>query len=206
VPQVSSAAVQSACHLRRFVDFADPWTDDVCLDVASCGPELASAIEPRVRELTSADIAELPDGPFTLVTARLALAHADDPVETLRELLRVCGGRLVLADLVRTRTGDCSRIEHLRDATARTLPELTELTALLHAAGGVVRRLDVFTIERPIDPWLAGAADPGLIRRELTDELDGGPCTGARPRLIGGELWFAQSWAHLAVEPAPLNV
>lgn len=205
MPRASSAAVQPACHLRRFVDFAAPGTDDVCLDVASGDPGLAFEIEPRVHELTSADIAELPDGPFSLVTAWLALAHSADPAETLRELLRVCGGRLVLADLVRTRTGDCSRIEHLRDASPRALPELAELTALVHEAGGEVRRLDVFTIERPIDPWLDGAADPALIRRELTDELDGGPRTGARPRLIGGELWFAQSWAHLAVDPAPVS-
>ncbi len=63
-------------------------------------------------------------------------------------------------------------------------------------------RLDVFTIERPVEPWLTEARDPGRIRRELTDELDGGPPPGARPRLVGGELWFTQSWAFFAVEPA----
>jgi hypothetical protein len=183
------------------VDFAEPRRDDTCLDIGPSG--LASLIGPWVREVTSATAGALPSGTYTLVTARLALARTrkDDQVGLVRDLLRVCGGRLVLADLVRTRAGDGDRLERLRDpeyVAMRTFPELLDV---LRKAGGWTRRLDVFTIERPVEPWLADAHDPDRIRRELGDELDGGPRTGSRPRLIGNELWFTQSWAYFAVEP-----
>jgi hypothetical protein len=201
VPQASQQTADAACHLHRFVDFAEPRPDDTCLDVAHGASVLASAIGPKVRDVVSAGTGPLPAGPFTLVTARLTLARSADPVGMLREMLRVCRGRLVVADLVRTRAGDGSRIAQLRDpahTAMRTLPELTEL---VRRAGGEIRRLDVFTIERPIEPWLAQAREPDRIRQELAAELDGGPRTGARPRLIGRELWFAQSWAYIAAAP-----
>jgi hypothetical protein len=77
---------------------------------------------------------------------------------------------------------------------------------MITSAGGSIRRLDVFTVERPIEPWLAGACDDATadrIREALIDEVDGGPKTGAKPRIIGGELWFTQTWAHVAAEPIP---
>ena len=89
----------------------------------------------------------------------------------------------------------------LRDTARTTTRTFQELVELVEEAGGRTRRLDVFTIERPIEPWFADAGEPDRIRRELTAELDGGPKTGARPRLIGRELWFAQSWAYVAAEP-----
>lgn len=200
MPQVSSSATDVADHLRRLVDFAEPRHDDVCLDVGGTG--LATTIRPLVREFTSAEPGDLPSGKsFTLVTARLALARSEDPVALLSDMLAVCTGRLVVADLVRTRAGDGGRIERLRDPKRTTLRTLRELTELVGKAGGWTRRLDGFTIERPIEPWLAKAQDPDRIRRELAAELDGGPVTGARPRLVGRELWFSQSWAFLAVEP-----
>jgi hypothetical protein len=191
----------AAGHLRRLVDFAEPRRDDTCLDVGSGTSELASAIRPWVRDVTTADARQLPSGRFTLVTARLTLGRSDDQVGLVHEMLKVCGGRLVLADLIRTRAGDCDRIERLRDPAHTTMRTFPELLHLLQRAGGWARRLEVFTIERPIEPWLAKARDPERIRRELAAELDGGPATGARPRMIGNELWFAQSWAFFAVEP-----
>lgn len=199
--QASSQAPTTACHLRRLVDFAEPRRDDTCLDIASGRSGLAAAIRPRVRELTGATAGALPSGRFTLVTAHLALGRAEDQIGLVRDLLEVCGGRLVLADLVRTRAGDGGHIQRLRDPAHTTMRTMAELIDLLRRAGGWTRRLDVFTIERPIEPWLAEARDPDRIRRELADELDGGPVTGARPRMIGSELWFAQSWAYFAVEP-----
>jgi hypothetical protein len=186
-------------HLRRLVDFTEPRRDDVCLDVGADG--LAPALRPRVRQVVRAGAGALPHGTFSLVTAYLALAHAADQVGLIRELLRVCAGRLILADLVRTRTGDGERVERLRDPAyvgSRSLPQLMHLVG---RAGGYTRRLDLFTIERPLEPWLVGAHEPDRIRHELMTELEGGPLTGARPRMIGEELWFAQSWAFLAVEP-----
>ncbi|MDN3359895.1 class I SAM-dependent methyltransferase [Actinomadura sp. DC4] len=183
------------------MDFAEPRRDDTCLDIASGASGLAAAIRPRVRELTSAPSGALPSGAFTLVTAWLELGRSKDQVGFVRDLLKVCGGRLVLADLVRTRAGDGGHIERLRDPAHTKMRTMAELVEILRRAGGWARRLDVFTIERPVEPWLAEAHDPDRIRQELTDELDGGPLTGARPRLIGNELWFTQSWAYFAVEP-----
>lgn len=191
----------AACHLRRLVDFAELRRDDTCLDIGSGPSELASAIRPWVRDVTTATAGQLPSGRFTLVTARLALAHSDDQLGLVHDLLRVCGGRLVLADLIRTRAGGGDRIERLRDPAHTTMRTFPELLDLVERAGGWTRRLDVFTIERPIEPWLAEARHPERIREELAAELDGGPATGARPRMIGNELWFAQSWAFFAVEP-----
>lgn len=200
-PPASGQATPTAGHLRRLVDFAEPRRDDTCLDLAPSS--LAGLLRPWVREVTSASPGTLPPGSYTLVTARLALARTpkDDQVRLVRDLLRVCGGRLVLAELVRTRAGDGDRIQRLRDpayVAMRTFPELLDV---LRKAGGHTRRLDVFTIERPVEPWLAKASAPDRIRQELGDELDGGPRTGSRPRLIGKEMWFTQSWAYFAVEP-----
>ncbi|MFD0902032.1 class I SAM-dependent methyltransferase [Actinomadura sediminis] len=159
-----------------------------------------------VHETVRADATALPypDGSFTLVTARFALYAPGAPHDVLRELLRVRrpGGRLVLADLVRGNLAGTSRdrIERLRDPDHPGIPTIGSLTDMVTAAGATIRRLDVFTVERPAEPWLADAPDPDAadrVREELLDEVDGGPATGAKPRIIGGELWFTQTWAHV---------
>ncbi|RAY15515.1 class I SAM-dependent methyltransferase [Actinomadura craniellae] len=146
------------------------------------------------------------DGTFTLVTARFALYRSGDPARTLPEMLRVRrpGGRLIIAEIVRPdmTARDRGRIEQMRDPEHPGVLSLSALVDLATAAGATVRRLDMFTIERPLDPWLAEGCDRRAadgIRQALLDEIDGGPRTGARPRVIGGELWFTQSWAQLAV-------
>ncbi|GAA1567257.1 hypothetical protein GCM10009678_57640 [Actinomadura kijaniata] len=148
------------------------------------------------------------DDSFSLVTTRFSLYSLGDQRRVLRELLRVTrpGGRLIIADLVRGNlTGpDRDRLERLRDPDHPGLLSIAALTDLITSCGASVRRLDVFTVERPIEPWLAGIRDElaaEQIRAELLDEVDGGPKTGAKPRIIGGELWFTQSWAHVAAEP-----
>ena len=157
-----------------------------------------------------ADAAALPyrDNTFSLVTARFSLYNLGDPGHVLPELLRVCrpGGRVVIADLVRGNLAgpERDRIERLRDPDHPGTPSIARLTEMITSAGGSIRRLDVFTVERPIEPWLKGACDAATaerIRGALIDEVDGGPKTGAKPRVIGGELWFTQSWAHVAAEP-----
>lgn len=231
-------------YLGRLVDFVEPASDDVCLDVAHGGGPLAAALASRVRVATSADIAAprrttegraptvlfrpgtgrhdtdtitvradpsaLPyqDGSFSLVTCRSSINRLADRTGALREMLRVCrpGGRLIIADLVRTRhtAPERERLELLRDPDHRGTPSVALLTELITGVGADLRRLDVFSIERPIDPWLADSPDPSAadrIRDALLTEIDGGPCTGARPRLIGGELWFTQAWAYLAAQP-----
>ncbi|RFU43123.1 SAM-dependent methyltransferase [Actinomadura logoneensis] len=186
--------------------------DLACEPLDAVPPCLGTPLEARSLPpgAVRADACALPyrDRSFTLVTARFTLFHLGPPERTLRELLRVCrrDGRVVVADLVRGNTAgtDRDRIERLRDPNHRGTPSIAGLTELVVSTGANVRRLDVFTVERPLEPWLAGAPDPDaadVIRTELLDEVDGGPRTGAKPRIIGGELWFTQSWAHLAVEP-----
>ncbi|MCP2337106.1 class I SAM-dependent methyltransferase [Actinomadura rupiterrae] len=188
--------------------------------IADLGEEPVDAVPPshalpfEARRLPAgavrADASALPyqDRSFSLVTTRFALFHLGRPERVLRELLRVCrrDGRVVIADLVRGNTAgtDRDRIERLRDPNHPGTPSIAGLTELIVSAGANVQRLDVFTVERPLEPWLAGASDADaadVIRTELLDEVDGGPRTGAKPRIIGGELWFTQSWAHLAAEP-----
>ncbi|GAA0368584.1 class I SAM-dependent methyltransferase [Actinoallomurus spadix] len=199
MPQVSAHVSETACHLRRLVDFAEPRPEDTCLDVG-CGA--SGVLGPWVREVTSADAGAVPEGPFTLITARLTPTPDADPVALIRRLLGVCAGRLVLADVVRTRAGDSGCVERVRDPDRTTTRTFGELADLVRQAGGETRRFDVFTIERPVEPWLAASGGSDDVRAELTAELDGGPKTGARPRLIGRELWFTQSWAYVAAEPA----
>ncbi|GGV32460.1 hypothetical protein GCM10010182_65270 [Actinomadura cremea] len=166
----------------------------------------AAGHEAAGHETVRADATALPypDGSFSLVTARFALYALGDPHDVLRELLRVRrpGGRLIMADLVRGNLAGTSRdrIERLRDPDHPGIPSIARLTDMVTTAGGSIRRLDVFTVERPAEPWLADAPDPDAadrVREELLDEVDGGPRTGAKPRIIGGELWFTQTWAHV---------
>ena len=164
------------------------------------------------RTTVKAEATALPykDNAFSLVTARFSLQGLGDPHHALRELLRVCrpGGRVVIADLVRGNLAgpDRDRIQRLRDPDHPGAPSIARLTELITSAGGSIRRLDVFTVERPLEPWLAGSCDDATadrIRTALIDEVDGGLRTGAKPRVISGELWFTQSWAHVAAEPIP---
>jgi SAM-dependent methyltransferase len=214
--------------LSRLVDFAEPTPDDVCLDISRHGRRLAEEMASRARSVTVVDAAPQPTGPagrpaatvradagalpfrddsFTLITVRFSLYRLPDARQALREMLRVCrpGGHLIIADLIRRNSIDRDRLERLRDPGHPPIPSLGGLTELLTDAGAEVRRLHVFTIERPAEPWLAGAGDERAavqLRQALTAEVDGGPQTGARPRMIGGELWFTQSLAHVAAAMA----
>jgi SAM-dependent methyltransferase len=294
VPHPATAVQETggtiAPHLRRLLEFVEPHTGDVCLDVARGRGPMPAALGPHVRHVTAvdatpvaaasaparpgrmetvefgtgpvritggargpdgardshddggrarprdpaamtredprprpprpaprdpvkADATALPyrDNTFSLVTARFSLYNLGDPGHVLRELLRVCrpgGGRVVIADLVRGNLAgpERDRIERLRDPDHPGTPSIARLTEMITSVGGSIRRLDVFTVERPVEPWLAGARDGAAadrIRAAMLDEVDGGPRTGAKPRVIGGELWFTQSWAHVAAEPIP---
>jgi SAM-dependent methyltransferase len=218
-------------RLGRLLDFAEPTSEDVCLDLAYGGEPAAEAMSSRAGSVTVADVAPRPaprddlsapavradsralpyrDGAFSLIMVRFSLLRLPDPVRSLREMLRVCrpGGELIIADLIRRACTavDRDRLERLRDPGHPAIPTLDGLTELLADAGAEVRRLEVFTVESPAEPWLAGANDARAtvqLRQALTAEVDGGPRTGARPRMIGGELWFTRTLAHIAAVPAP---
>lgn len=149
-------------------------------------------------------------GTFSLVLARFSVYRSGDVEGVLRELLRVCrtDGRMIIADLVRPNLAgsDRDRIERIRDPQHPPTPSVARLVDLVTSAGAEVSRLEVFTVERPVDSWLGEAANTAAgshIRELLIHEIDGGPRTGAKPRLIGGELWLTQSWIHLAARPLP---
>lgn len=207
--QASPQEIQAGSQLRRLAEFTETRPDDTYLDVTDApGPGMAALLGPHVDTVTTATTSTLPEGTFTLVTARLALAGAPDRAARVATLLDHCQDRLVLAEPVRPQraAADRDHIERLHDPAHTHTSTLQELIDLVTEADGAITRLDVLTIERPIAPWLADAHDPDAIRQALITELDGGPPTGTRPRLIGRELWFTQSWAHLAVAcDAPLS-
>lgn len=204
--------------LTRLADFAEPRPDDEALDLCYGASPLACALTPRVGSLASVDLGPgtgaepvalpYPDAAFSLVTARFTLLRMEDPAAALREMLRVCRptGRIVLAELARTNCSSDHRdaLERVRDPSFRATPPIGDLIAMVESAGARIHRLDLLTVERPAEPWLAAACDPRIaerLRQVLLAEVDGGPKTGAKPRIIGGELWFTQTWAHLAAVP-----
>ncbi|GAA3201763.1 class I SAM-dependent methyltransferase [Actinocorallia longicatena] len=217
-----AAAGTLAAFLDRLIEFAEPTPADHCLDVAYGPSPVASALSPSVGDVTtvgigpehSGDLSSHPsalpynDAVFSLVTARFSLHRLADPVAALREMIRVChpAGRIVIADLARTNHSSDHRdaLERVRDPSYRSTPPIGDFTAMIESAGATVTRLDLVTVERPAGPWLAAAQTPRIadhLREALMAETGGGPKTGARPRLIGGELWFTQTWAHIAAVP-----
>lgn len=226
MPTTTAAAAGTlSTFLVRLADFAEPSPADQVLDVCWGPSPMALALEGRVGRITaagigpeqqtgrfSADATALPfaDGAFSLVTARFALHRLADPAAALAEMLRVChpSGRIVLADLARTNLSSDHRdaLERVRDPSFRSIPRIDDLLTMVCRAGARVTGMDLLSVERPAAPWLEAAPDPRIaerLREVLLAEVDGGPKTGARPRIIGGELWFTQTWAHLAARPEP---
>ncbi|MGI5203771.1 class I SAM-dependent methyltransferase [Spirillospora sp. CA-108201] len=141
------------------------------------------------------------DRSFTLVATRFSLHQVADPEAVVREMARVSrpGAALIIADLVRPAGlhGDPDRVERLRDPSHGEALTEARITELVTAAGAAVKRADRFDHSRPLDPWLEFSHTPAdtaaRIRRELEDELAGGPATGMRPSMVGGVLHFTHS-------------
>jgi ubiquinone/menaquinone biosynthesis C-methylase UbiE len=163
---------------------------------------------------TRGDAAELPyaDRSFTLVATRFSLHQVADPAAVVREMARVSrpGAALFVADLVRPEgldgDADPDRIERLRDPSHGTMLTEAQISGLLTGAGAEVRRTERFDYARALEPWLELAhTDPDAaarIRRELADEVAGGPATGMRPSVVDGELHFTHSYAFLCAHAA----
>ncbi|WP_030173201.1 class I SAM-dependent methyltransferase [Spirillospora albida] len=146
---------------------------------------------------THGDATALPylDRSFTLVVTPFSLHRAADPEAVVRELARVSrpGAAVIIADVVRPEgQGDPNRIERLRDPAHRALRTADEIRAMLAGAGAEPKRSDTFDHVRPLAAWLESARTPddaaARIRRELEEELGGGPATGMRPVAVDGEL------------------
>ncbi|MFI0373308.1 class I SAM-dependent methyltransferase [Actinomadura sp. 1N219] len=153
---------------------------------------------------TRGDAAALPyvDRSFTLVVTRFSLHQVADPAAVVGEMVRVSrpGAALIIADLARPDglDGDPDRIERLRDPSHGTVLTESQIAELVTAAGAEVKRAERFDHVRPLDPWLELSQTPddaaAQIRRELEDELAGGPATGMRPSKPDGVLHFTHSY------------
>ncbi|WP_433140494.1 class I SAM-dependent methyltransferase [Actinomadura nitritigenes] len=153
---------------------------------------------------TRGDATALPylDRTFTLVVTRFSLHQVADPEAVVREMARVSrpGAALIIADLVRPDglAGDPDRIERLRDPSHGTVLTAKQIADLATEAGAEVKRTRSIDVVRPLEPWLELARTPAddaeRIRRELEDELSGGPATGMRPSREDGALHFTHSY------------
>lgn len=153
---------------------------------------------------THGDATALPylDRSFTLVMTRFSLHQVADPGAVVAEMARVSrpGAALIIADLVRPEgvAGDPDRIERLRDPSHGTALTEARIAELVAAAGAEVKRTDRFDYVRPLDPWLELSQTPAeaaaQIRRELEEELAGGPATGMRPSMVDGVLHFTHAY------------
>ncbi|MFG1850986.1 class I SAM-dependent methyltransferase [Actinomadura geliboluensis] len=153
---------------------------------------------------THGDATSLPylDRSFTLVMTRFSLHQVADPGAVVAEMARVSrpGAALIIADLVRPEgvAGDPDRIERLRDPSHGTALTEARIAELVAAAGAEVKRTDRFDYVRPLDPWLEFSQTPAeaaaQIRRELEEELAGGPATGMRPSMVDGVLHFTHAY------------
>ncbi|MFI0483843.1 class I SAM-dependent methyltransferase [Actinomadura sp. 9N215] len=153
---------------------------------------------------TRGDATALPyvDRSFTLVVTRFSLHQVADPAAVVAEMVRVSrpGAALIIADLVRPDDleGDPDRIERLRDPSHGAALTESQVTDLVTAAGAEVKRAERFDHVRPLDPWLELSRTPddvaARIRRELDDELAGGPATGMRPSRPDGVLHFTHTY------------
>jgi fatty acid CoA ligase FadD36 len=155
------------------------------------------------------DAARLPflDSSFSLVVTRFSLHQVAEPEPVLSELVRVCraGGRVVVADLVARPDlpGDPDRVERLRDPSHAAMLTAETIVRLLTSAGADATAVDVFDVERPVRTWLEQSRTPtdvaAAVEAELRQELAGGAPTGMRPLVVGDELCFTQTWAHISV-------
>lgn len=142
------------------------------------------------------------DRSFTLVVTRFSLHQVAAPAAVVTEMARVSrpGAALIIADLIRPDglAGDPDRIERLRDPSHGTALTEARIADFVTAAGAEMKRTERFDYVRPLDPWLefarTPAEDAARIRRELEDELAGGPATGMRPSKVDGALHFTHSY------------
>jgi SAM-dependent methyltransferase len=196
--------------------------DDLVLDVAAGTGHVARALAPKVRAVVALDATEamleqgrahgvpnvifmrgdaaaLPfaDSSFDVVVSRFALHHFERPEVQLAEMRR-CGRRLAIADLVADPDAAATqnRLERLRDPSHTRLLTLDELAHLVGTDDVEVR-----SVVRPLDPWLAQTETPepaaSEIRAALQDDIAGGPPTGFQPRNQDGELHFVHTMASL---------
>jgi ubiquinone/menaquinone biosynthesis C-methylase UbiE len=193
VPFSSAPAIRNQEALNRIVELAGAGPDDTVLDVA-CGPgllvcafarvvrhatgiDLTPAMLEQARELQrqqglqnvtwrQGDVLPLPfeDGQFSIVSARFAFHHFEDPLAVLKEMRRV-GGRIVVADSspASGKAGAFNAMERLRDPShVRAMP-VEELRGMFRSAGLAEPHVERYRLEGELED---------LLRRSFPNEGD----------------------------------
>jgi ubiquinone/menaquinone biosynthesis C-methylase UbiE len=193
VPFSSAPAIRNQEALNRIVELAGAGPDDTVLDVA-CGPgllvcafarvvrhatgiDLTPAMLEQARELQrqqglqnvtwrQGDVLPLPfeDGQFSIVSARFAFHHFEDPLAVLKEMRRV-GGRIVVADSspASGKAGAFNDMERLRDPShVRAMP-VEELRGMFRSAGLAEPHVERYRLEGELED---------LLRRSFPNEGD----------------------------------
>ncbi|SHN29752.1 class I SAM-dependent methyltransferase [Streptomyces yunnanensis] len=205
-----------AAHLGRALA---PHVNHVCAldltrEMLEQGQRLATAAGLRNATFTLADAARLPylDDQFDLVVCRLALHQVADPAAMVREMVRVTrpGGRIGVTDMIADEDSELAeetnRLERLRDPSHNRTLSLTEVHALLKAAGASVASTAVRDHDLDLTDWLTRSETPAPVRAQirtrLEEELAGGTATGLRPaRGDDQAISFTHAWATVTGTP-----
>ena len=204
-----SATIRNDDALRRLVELAELSANDTTLDVA-CGPGLvACAFAPHVRHATGIDITPamldqarhlqaekglrnvswiegdvtrvpFPDGEFSVVTSRYAFHHFADPLDVLREMIRVTkpNGTLLIADSApaAAKADAFNRMEKLRDPSHVCALSIEEWRVLLGEAGLTPSHIEQFRLAGDLDSLLARSfpadGDEARIRQMFADSIE----------------------------------
>jgi ubiquinone/menaquinone biosynthesis C-methylase UbiE len=137
---------------------------------------------------------------FELVVTRFAVHHLDDPARAFREMARVAvpGGRVVVIDMV-DGGFEHNRLERLRNPSHTTALSRDALQSLLAEAGIEATIASEREHSMNATRWLAQAhGDRDTVEAALRAEATGGPPTGLRAALAGGELQITQTWVLLS--------
>jgi len=234
VPFATAPAIRDEAALRLLVEFAGAGPDDTVLDVA-CGPGLVACafarvvrhatgidITPAMLERARAHAAEAglanvtwrqgdvlplpwPDASFSIVTARFAFHHLEDPPAVLDEMRRVCApdGTVLIADSAPApdKADAFNLMERLRDPShVRAMP-LEELRALFEAVGLPEPRVTTYRLETELDGLLSRSfprpEDVPLLRCMFADSL-ADDALGIETRSDGERIRFGYPIAVLA--------
>jgi ubiquinone/menaquinone biosynthesis C-methylase UbiE len=159
------------------------------------------------------DVVPLPfaDESFSIVSCRYALHHMENPAAVVSEMVRVCarGGRVVLADMYASsnpvKAAAFNRMEQRRDGShVRAMP-LSELEALIHAAG--LRRLQLafYGLDWELETVLQGSSinteEADVIRRIFSEDLESDRMS-VNTRRQGSSIWFTYPIVVMVAEKA----
>jgi SAM-dependent methyltransferase len=145
-------------------------------DVTTC--DLEPAMRPDI--VCPADGMPFADRQFDTVVCRIAAHHFPNVPAAVREMARVCRGRLVIEDTLHHSDAH-EQAERLRDPSHVRSLGAAEWESLVEAAGLRVDRRKVLAKQHDLDAWLARAGCTGgaaeRVRGLLADAVADGVYT-----------------------------